>query len=161
VRTNDFAEIAETFHERVTRVIYCSVATVDALGRPRSRILHPIWEGHTAWITTDPRSFKRRHLATNPHVSLAYIADPAKPVYVDGCAEWVTAPVQLQHVWDLCLNTPPPVGFDPAPIYGSVDPAGREGPHFGALKITPYRITLYGFPDPTIVWTPAESIASG
>jgi general stress protein 26 len=154
VRTHDFDDIAAEFHERVSRIVLCNVATVDGQGRPRSRILHPIWEGSTAWISTNQGSFKSRHLARNPYVSLAYI-DAVKPAYADCRAEWLTDPGEKQHVWDLYLNTPPPLGFDPAAIYNPVDgpPTGRID--FGVLKLTPYRIALYQWPDPLRIWTPA------
>jgi general stress protein 26 len=154
VRTHKFDEIAEEFLARANRIVLCSVATVDSQGRPRSRILHPIWEGSTAWITTNPASFKRRHLATNPYVSLAYV-DAVKPAYADCQAEWVTDPAEKQHVWDLCLSTPLPLGFDPAPIYDPVDGSTTGRIEFGALKLTPYRITLYQWPEPLKMWTPA------
>jgi len=67
----------------------------------------------------------------------------------------VTNPAGSRHVWDLCLNTPPPLGFDPAPIYGSVAEPKPGGPKFGVLKVTPTRILLYGFPAESQIWTPA------
>jgi hypothetical protein len=42
VRTHDFAEIASEFLERANRMVWCSAATIDGRGRPRSRVLHPI-----------------------------------------------------------------------------------------------------------------------
>jgi hypothetical protein len=154
VRTHDFAEIAPEFMERVMRMAWCNVATIDARGRPRSRILHPLWEGQTGWITTDPRSLKARHLAQNPYVSLAYVSDVAKPAYVDCRAVWVEDAATKQHVWDLCLTTPPPMGFDPAPIYGSPLEPLEGRPVFGVLELTPYRILLAQFPTPPMIWTP-------
>jgi hypothetical protein len=38
-----------------------------------SRVLHPIWEGSTGWILTHRGSHKSKHLAANPHTSLAYV----------------------------------------------------------------------------------------
>jgi hypothetical protein len=154
VQTHDFGEIAPELMERVTRMVWCNVATIDGQGRPRSRILHPLWEGSTGWITTDPRSLKATHLARNPYVSLAYISDVAKPAYVDCRAARVDEPATKQHVWDLCLNTPPPMGFDPAPIYGSPTQPVAGRPVFGVLKLTPYRIVLAQFPAPPMIWTP-------
>ena len=60
---------------------------------------------------------------------------------VDCKAEWVDDLDQKQRVWQLCLETPPPVGFDPAPIYERVD-----HPNFGVLKLTPWRIELASSP---------------
>jgi hypothetical protein len=160
VRTHDFDAIAPAFLERANRIVWCNAATVDGQGRPRSRILHPIWEGRTCWVTTDRASFKGRHLERNPYVSLAYL-DPAKPAYADCYAEWADDPADKQHVWDLCLRTPPPLGFDPAEIYDPVagPPAGRLP--LGILKLTPYRIVLTQWPEPLWIWTPAPESAAG
>jgi uncharacterized pyridoxamine 5'-phosphate oxidase family protein len=158
VHTHDFEEIRSDFLERVNRMIWCGVATVDLQGRPRSRMLHPYWEERTGWITTDPRSLKAKHIERNPYVSLAYIGDTAKPVYVDAFAEWATDRETKLHVWNLFLQAEPPLGFDPASVYGSVDEPKPDGPLFGVLKLTPYRITLYQWPTPPAIWTPsAES----
>jgi hypothetical protein len=52
-----FSEIEDEFIRRVHTMIWCNVATVDRLQRPRSRILHLIWEGETGWIATHSNSF--------------------------------------------------------------------------------------------------------
>src|SRR5438270_6051319 len=65
-----FAEIADEFLERVNKAVWCNVATIDTKGRPRSRILHPIWQGEVGWITTRRGSPKERHLQEHPFVSL-------------------------------------------------------------------------------------------
>ena len=109
-----FAEIEEEFIQRVHTVVWCSAATIDRRNRPRSRVLHPIWEGATGWITTRRNSPKIKHLAANPHMSLAYIADPFKPVYVECRAVWNDDLATRQRIWDLLKNTPEPLGFDPA-----------------------------------------------
>jgi hypothetical protein len=159
MRTHDFAAIAPEFLERANRLVWCSAATVDGQGRPRSRILHPIWENDVAWITTDPNSFKRRHLGRNPYISLAYV-DVAKPAYADCRVEWVEDPAEKQHVWDLCLRTPEPLGFDPATIYNPVDGSTTGRLDFGVLKLTPYRIVLIQWPEPLWMWTPPAESAS-
>jgi pyridoxine/pyridoxamine 5'-phosphate oxidase len=69
---NHFDEIAETFDERVRRIVWCTVTTVDTRGRPFSRILHPVWEGATGWIATGRKTLKAKHLAGNPMVALSY-----------------------------------------------------------------------------------------
>ena len=140
-------------------MVWCSVATVDAQGRPRSRVLHPIWKGSTGWITTGRRSPKGRDLERNPYVSLAYVSDVTKPAYADCRAEWADDPAVKQHVWDLCRRTPPPLGFDPAPIYGAVDGLRPGQSMFGVLKLVPYRIVLTQWPAPQVIWTPDDETA--
>jgi hypothetical protein len=141
MKVTDFSEIEEEFIRRVHAMVWCNVATVDRLQRPRSRILHPIWEGGTGWICTHPNSYKNRHLAQNPYVSLAYITDIHKPVYADCSAEWVNDHHQKARVWDLFKNTPPPLGYDPA-----IDFVSPDHEKFGLLKLTPWRIALVTFP---------------
>jgi general stress protein 26 len=154
VRTHDFEEIRPEFMARVETMVWCSAATVDRQGRPRSRVLHPIWEGEVAWITADPRSPKGRDLEQAPYMSLAYVSDVFNPAYVECHATWVTDRATKQHVWDLLLRTPVPVGFDPGTIYSPIDSREDGRPVFGVLRLTPYRITLSGFPDPVSIWTP-------
>ncbi|MBA2680884.1 MAG: pyridoxamine 5'-phosphate oxidase family protein [Ktedonobacteraceae bacterium] len=132
-----FAEIADEFLARVNKAVWCNVATIDGKNRPRSRILHPIWQGEVGWITTRRRTPKEQHLEAHPFVSLAYIADVVKPVYADCKAVWIEGLAVKQQIWQLLQNTPPPLGFDPAPIYGTVD-----NPDFGLLKLTPWRIEV-------------------
>jgi general stress protein 26 len=156
MQTHEFEEIRADFLERVNQAVYCCASSIDRQGRPRSRILHPIWEGNTGWITTSPTSLKAHHLERNPYLSLGYIHDPAKPVYVDCVAEWINDRATKQYAWDLFLHTAPPLGFDPGPIYGSIDEPKPGGPTFGLLKLTPYRILLYQFPIPSTIWTPAQ-----
>ena len=139
-----FAEMEAEFIQRVHRMVWCSAATVDGQGRPRSRILHPIWEGSTGWITTHRNSFKHKHLANNPYMSLAYITDIWKPVYVDVTAAWENDLDEKRRVWALFKDTPPPLGFDPAQDFIAYD---HE--NFGLLKLTPWRIALVSFPAPS------------
>ena len=68
--TSTLAEVAPAFVAMAHRIVWCSVATVDASQRPRSRILHPIWEWDdgqlTGWIGTGPTATKRAHLDHQP-----------------------------------------------------------------------------------------------
>jgi general stress protein 26 len=149
-----FAEIEEEFIARVHRAVWCNVATVDARGRPRSRLLHSIWEGPTGRIATRRHSPKADDLAHNPNVSLSYIADVVHPVYVDGVAQWEDSDAERRNVWGLFLAAPSPLGYDPAPIYGTVD-----APDYGVLRITPRYIELgdvSGAGERRIIWRAAE-----
>jgi general stress protein 26 len=138
VEITNFAEIEDEFHRRVRDAVYANVASVDAQNRPRSRVLHPLWEGKTGWILTWPMSHKSKHLAKNPYVSLAYLKNPIEPVYVDCKAEWENDANEKRRIWDLFSNTPPPVGYDPSVAFESVD-----NPKFGVLKLIPWRIQIY------------------
>jgi general stress protein 26 len=145
-----FAEIEGDFIQRVQRMVWCNVATIDSQGRPRSRVLHPIWEGSTGWIATRRHTPKANHLTHNAFVSLSYVADPVKPVYVDCHATWVADAETKRRVWNLFAAAAPPLGHDPAPILGSWAFA-----NYGVLKLSPWRIELgsaSGFGARRVVW---------
>jgi general stress protein 26 len=149
VKVSCFDELEAEFMRRINQAVYCTMATVDRKNRPRNRVLHPIWDGPIAWVITWPASHKAKHLARNPAVSLAYIAIPERPIYVDGIAEWVFTPDEQIRIWNLHRETPPPLGFDPQPHYGSID-----HPYFGLLKITPWRIELGDLDGEPMIWRP-------
>lgn len=107
--------------------------------------MHPIWEGQVGWIGTRLGSHKTLHLTERPYLSLAYVADLAKPVYVDCKVEWVGDLAEKQRVWDLFKNTPEPIGYDPGTMFKGVE-------NFGLLKLTPWRIDLWDFQRQFPVW---------
>ena len=137
MRVASFSEIEDEFIERVHKTVWCSAATQDTKNRLRSRILHPIWDKDVGWIGTRRNSLKARHLAHNPYLSLAYIADVVKPVYVDCMAEFEEQLSNKEMVWEKFRSAPPPLGFDFGTIFGGV-----SDPEFGLLKLTPWRIEL-------------------
>ena len=67
--------VAPAFVEMAHQIVWASVATVDRRDRPRSRVLHPIWQwdGSTlrGWIATGPTPLKRAHIDRSPHLSVA------------------------------------------------------------------------------------------
>jgi general stress protein 26 len=136
----DFKDIEEEFNARVKRIVWCTVATVDRKGRPRTRILHPIWEGITGWIATGRHTLKTKHLEKNPYVSCSYWDQQHQQIYVDATAEWVDDPAEKLRIWNLYKSTPPPLGYDPQMIWQP----GPDDPTYGLLKLTPWRIELYG-----------------
>ena len=137
-----FSDIENDFMERVRRIVWCTVATVDRQGRPRTRILHPIWEGSTGWIATGRQSHKAKHLERNPYVSLTYWDQQHQQIYADCKAEWDDSPQQKQRIWDLYKSTTPPLGYDLGIIWKS-----PEDPTYGVLKLTPWRIELFALSD--------------
>jgi general stress protein 26 len=135
-----WSEIASRFDERVRRIVWCTVTTVDTKGRPFSRILHPIWEGATGWIATGRHTLKTRHLAANSNVALGYWDPQHDTVMIQASAEWCDDAATKQRIWSLLRDTPPPVGYDPEQFWKG----GVTDPDFGVLKITPHRIDLLG-----------------
>jgi len=150
METTDFNEIKDEFIQRAHDAVWCSVATVNRADRPRSRVLHPIWEGQTGWIATGRHTLKTKHLEQNPYVSLTYMKDPLNPVYVDCRTEWIDDKDEKQRIWDLFTTTPEPLGYKLAAFFGSVDNAG-----YGLLKLIPWRIELYSLGGASKVWREA------
>ncbi|MGD9895052.1 MAG: pyridoxamine 5'-phosphate oxidase family protein [Dehalococcoidia bacterium] len=147
-----FDKIKDEFDERVRRIVWCTVVTVDRQGRPRSRVLHPVWEGTTGWIATGRQSFKAKHLAQNPYISLSYWDVQHGLAYVDCRAEWEDSADERRRVWEMYKGTPPPYGYDPAMFWPGPDDAS-----FGLLKLTPWRIELHSLAEmgkgiPSRVW---------
>lgn len=139
----NFSVIEQEFHERVRKIVWCSMATVDRKGRPRQRIMHPIWEGQRGWVLTRRQSHKAKHLAATPYVSLSYWDPDHKLIYADCKAEWHDDQAEKTRIWELYKDTPEPLGYDPAMIW----PNGPEDADVGLLAFTPWRITLSSLED--------------
>ena len=133
-----FAEIEDKFKETTQRVVWCTVTTMDRQNRPRSRILHPVWDGTTGWIATGRESHKAKHIAHNPFVSLSYWDQQHEQVQAECKAEWADDQAAKDQLWNLLKTTPEPVGYDPVAFWPSA-----EDPSFGALKLTPWRIEIW------------------
>lgn len=136
-------EIAPAFVEMAHQIVWSSVATVDRKGRPRARVLHPIWEwdgnGLTGWIATAPTKTKLAHLEASPYVSCNYWS-PAQDTCVAECeAQWITDAAGKAEVWDRLANGPEPVGYDPAIIPGWDN---SESPGFAGLLLEPWRLRV-------------------
>ena len=155
-----FADIQPELESRVRRIVWCTVATVNTKGRPRVRILHPVWEGSTAYICTGRHSHKEKHLAKNPFVSLSYWDQQHQQVYADCRAEWVDDVAEKARIWELFKSTPSPYGYDPAVFW----PGGAASETFGVMRCEPWRVELTAM-TPTgfssTVWRPRQGTAAG
>ena len=126
------------------RIVWCSAATVGDDGRPRSRILHPIWvwDGRrrsTGWIATSPTPLKRRHLAAHPFVSLTYWAPDHDTCTAECGAELIYDDEVRTEVWDRFVHAPEPVGYDPAIIPAWTSPTADT---FVAMRLSPWRLRV-------------------
>ena len=140
---NDLATVAPAFVAMAHRIVWCTAATVDASGRPRTRILHPFWEHDgealTGWILTSPLSPKAADLAQLPEVSLTYW-DPAQDTCTADCATaWEDSPEEREAGWRRFVEAPAPVGYDPSIIPPWTDP---QVPAFGVLRLMPHRLRV-------------------
>lgn len=113
----ELSQVAPAFVEMAHSIVWCSAATVDENGRSRSRILHPIWQWDgsqlVGWIGTSPTPIKRAHLKASPYMSLNYWTPSHDTCVADCRAEWAFDDETRTMVWNLFLNTPEPIGYDP------------------------------------------------
>ena len=141
---NDLAQTAPAFVEMAHRIVWCSVASVDAQGRPRSRILHPIWQWDgsqlVGWIATSPTPIKRAHLEVSPYMSVNYWTTTHDTCVADCRVTWAFDDETRTMVWNLFLNGPEPVGYDP-----SIVPAWKSATSeaFAVLRLEPWHVRVF------------------
>ena len=138
----DFETLAADFLRFTTDIVYCTVTTVDPAGRPRSRVMHPIFEvvdgQPRGWAVTDRTPLKERHLAANPHVACFYWSPAQNTVAIDCTAEWVederccarsgtSSPRPNHPAGGTCRGTATPASTIPAPR-AAVDAVPRTDP---------------------------------
>jgi hypothetical protein len=136
--------VAPAFVAMAHAIVWCSVATVDRLGRPRSRILHPFWEWDgdalTGWIATGPTRPKRAHLAHSPFVSCSYWNESHDTATAECRAAWALDDATRVRVWNLFKETPPPLGYDPAMVGVWTAPTDAA---FAVLRLSPWRLRVF------------------
>jgi hypothetical protein len=141
---NELAHVAPTFVSIAHRIVWATVATVDSRGRPRSRVLHPIWQWDgqhlVGWIATSPTPVKRAHLAASPFASVNYWS-PEHDTCVAECRAVLTMDDDTRRfVWDLFLSGPPPVGYDPRVVPAWTSPTADA---FAVLRLEPWRLRVF------------------
>lgn len=141
----DLAATAPAFVAMAHRLVWATVATVDESGRPRSRILHPMWEWDgealVGWIATGPTPIKRAHLDHSPYVSVTYWSPDHDTATAECAAEWVLDDAGRTAGWERFKAAPEPVGYDPAIV-----PAWADGPTsdaFAILRLDPWRLRVF------------------
>jgi hypothetical protein len=141
---HDLATVAPVFVEMAHRIVWATVASVDAEGRPRSRILHPYWEwdGTTlsGIVATSPTPVKRSHLEHSPYVSVTYWAPTHDTCTVECRATWAFDDATRIDAWETFASAPEPVGYDPAIIEPWAD--GPTSPAFAVLRLEPWRLRV-------------------
>jgi hypothetical protein len=129
----------DTFLATARRIVYATLATVDPRGRPRSRIVHPVWELDgdrlVGWVGTRPTRLKRESLAFSGFASCLYW-DPAHDVAMADCAAAWLPPDERRVAWERLAAAPAPMGYDPSPIW----PDGPDSDGFAAIRLDPWRV---------------------
>ena len=160
-------DVAPNFVAMAHEIVWCTVATVDHQGRPRTRILHPLWEWDgtalTGWIATGPTPTKRSHLAHSPYVSCSYWTDNHDTCTAECRAEWHYDNATCTSVWNKFKNAPPPVGYDPGIVPAWTSPTAES---FAVLRLEPWRLRVFpgtflttaGTEGEVLVWSDDESV---
>ncbi|QYN38213.1 pyridoxamine 5'-phosphate oxidase family protein [Pseudonocardia sp. DSM 110487] len=138
----EFSEIREAFDAYVGDIVYATMTTVDAKGRPRARVLIPVWEVldglPLGWLATYRTPVKAAHLAGNPHTTFSYWSPRQNAVSIDTVAEWVEDLDVKARVWDLYrTGSPPGAGYNLGKFWKS--PAD---PELHVLRLEPWRIQV-------------------
>jgi hypothetical protein len=143
--TGDLARVAPAFMAMAHRIVWATVATVDDAGRPRSRILHPLWfwdgDALVGWVATGPTPVKRAHLAGHPFASVNYWSPEHDTCSAECRAELVLDDDTAEWLWQAFVDAPAPVGYDPAIV-----PAWRDGPTspaFAAMRLEPWLLRVF------------------
>jgi general stress protein 26 len=137
-------QTAPAFVEMAHRIVWATVATVDEQGRPRSRVLHPLWQWDgsslVGWIATGPTPTKRSNLEHSPFVSVGYWSSDHDTCTAECGATLIDDDDTRVWLWDAFKDAPAPVGYDPAII-----PPWADGPTsdaFAALRLDPWRLRV-------------------
>nr|WP_107656114.1 pyridoxamine 5'-phosphate oxidase family protein [Nocardia suismassiliense] len=141
----ELGDIAPRFVELAHSIVWCTVSTTDPAGRPRSRVLHPIWEWDgqelTGWIFTGQTPAKLAHLAHSPYVSCNYWVPTHDTCLAECAAEWVGDLETKTRLWEHFRSTPPPLGYDPGGI-GVPGWNGPDSPGVSLLRLRPWRLRV-------------------
>ena len=144
-------EVVDLARPVVERVVWATVATVGADGRPRTRLMHPVWwwgdEAPTALVSARRTPLKVAHLAAQPVVSCFYWDPAHDTVALEADAAWVPAE-GVGEAWARIAEVAPPVGFDPAMIW----PDGPDDPGCAFLELTAHRVLATPAGEPGLRW---------
>lgn len=139
----DLATIAPVFVEMAHRIGMSVAATVDATGRPRTRVVQPVWEWDgsrlTGWLSTTTDAPKLDHLRRIPALSITYWSPDQDTCSADCDVEPIVDDEGRASAWERFRSTPEPAGFDPSIHPGWESPSS---PAFAVLRLTPSRLRV-------------------
>ena len=140
----DLKTIAPAFVEMAHRIVWASAGSVDKRGRPRTRVLHPLWQWDgtslRGWIATGPTPMKRAQLEASPYLALNYWAPSQDTCLAECRVSWAFDDATRKEVWDRFKHAPAPVGYDPAII--PPWSGGPTSPAFAVLQLEPWRLRV-------------------
>ncbi len=142
-KVETFDEIQDQFTRYIQDIVYCSLITVDKKGRPRARVLLPIWEiidgKPVGWLAAYKTPVKVAHIARNPHVTCSYWNPRQNSVFADCVAGWIDDPDIKREKWELYRKgSPPGVGYDPQRYWHG----GPTDPEYDLLRMDAWRVQV-------------------
>jgi len=155
---DSFDEVRKPFEAYIGDIVYATMTTVDRRGRPRARVLIPVWEvvddRPLGWLATYRTPVKATHLAGNPHATFSYWTPRQNFVAIDTVAHWVDDESTRRHVWELYrITSPPGAGYDLGRFWHDPD-----DPTLHVLRLEPHRIQVVDGRDLRgTVWRPTTS----
>jgi len=140
-----FAALHDDFLEITAATVFCTATTVDGRGRPRNRILHPIFlvrdDLPLGYALTGKSPLKTKHLEANPHVACSFWSPSHDTVFIDAVATWVDGEAELADTWALFRDTPTPLGWGQAGLDGYGADEWRSE-IYTPLRLDPWRVQI-------------------
>lgn len=142
-RVATFATIEDSFLGYIRDIKYSTMVTVDRNGRPRARVMLPIWEvvdgRPVGWLAGYKTPVKAAHLAHNPHGTYSYWSPRQNALHIDAVSSWIDDPAVKDYGWQLyCAGSPKGVGYDPVRFWRG----GPTDPEYNVLRIDPWRVQV-------------------
>jgi Pyridoxamine 5'-phosphate oxidase len=138
-----FSELEEDFLRIVGETVFCTVMTVGEDGKPRNRMLHPVFLVRNGrplgWALTGRTPLKTRHLAANPHVACSYWNPSHDTVFVDCVASWSRGGVGEGGRLGRLPRDPAAARLGPEGLDGYGEDKWRN-PIFTPLRLEPWRV---------------------
>ena len=141
---SELQDVAPAFVEMAHRIVWCSVATVDRQNRPRGA--HPPSDLDVGrrrphrLDPTSPTAIKQAHLEHSGFVACNYWSSSHDTCLAECSASWNLDDETRTEVWNLFVNGPEPVGYDPSIVPGWESPTA---PGFAVLRLTPWRLRVF------------------
>jgi hypothetical protein len=123
-------------------LVWASLATIDTHDRPRSRVVHPLWELDgdlpVGWVLTRRTPAKVAHVGHRPYASVSYWSDAQTTAVAECGIGWANSVSDRLRAWDLAASLPAPLGFDPSVMFDG----GPCGDDFALLRLEPWQIQV-------------------